>query len=172
MKKALIALFLALIFATTCCAEELTEAWILCQPDSRVNVRTKPKKSSAVSGYLYMGDRIFLDGEEKYGFVHCVDLGTEAGEGWVSEGFVIYSEPRPIGHDYCISAKGRVACRRSKNGSRRQWVRDGDIVRVYMAGDGWCLTNCGFIKSEFVDLNSRQDILESSDPNEMTWEED
>lgn len=172
MKKALIALLLlALIFATTCYAEKITEAWVLCQPNSYINVRPFPKKDTERSGYLMSGDRIFIDGTEKRGYMHVYGI-TEAGEGWVFKGYIVYSEPYEDGHRYPIHAKGRVAARRTVGGTRRKWLHDGDILTVYMVSDEWCLTSQGFVKTEFIDLESRQDIDEPTDPDLMTWEDD
>ena len=152
--------------------EDWIEAWVLCQPDSWVNSRRFPKKDAEVNAYLFSGDKIFLDGKQKRGFAHCSGMNNEDGEGWVYKGFLVYSEPVPDGHVHPIDAKGRVACRRYVDGTRRCWVYDEDPVTVYMISDEWCLTNKGFIKTEFIDLTTRLDISELTDPSEMTWEDE
>ena len=162
MKKALIALVmvLALIFATTGSYAEkesgLKEAWVLCQPDSYINIRTNPKKNSEVSGYLLSGDKILTDGKQRNGYLHILGY-TENGEGWVSKGYVVYSEAVQDGNQYKIDAKGRVACRRSVNGTRRRWLLNGDILTVYMVSDEWCLTSEGFVKTEFIDFSGKDE---------------
>ena len=174
MKKLIaLALLIALIFSFTSANTEkkYTQAWVLCQPDSYINVRAFPKKTSEVIGRLFSGDYIYVDGKTKKGFAHC-DVAVEGGEGWVYKGFLVYSEPIPDGHVYPIEAKGRVACRRDVNGTRRCWVHNGDPVRVYMISDEWCLTNKGFIKTKFIDLTTRLDISEPTDPATMSWEEE
>lgn len=178
MRMRLIAfvLFIALIFAICCTSsyaeEDYTMAWVLCQPDSWVNSRRFPKKDGEVNARLFPGDKILLDGKQKHGFMHAVGIASEDGDGWVSEGFIVYSEPNQDGHDHLVKAKGRVACRRSIGGTRRHWLRDGDILTVYLISDEWCLTNEGFVKTEFIDLESRVDIGESTNPDDMTWEND
>lgn len=152
--------------------EEYIEAWVLCQPNSWVNSRRFPKKDAEVNAYLDSGTKLYLDGKTKRGFAHCVGMNNEDGEGWVYKGFLVYSEPVPDGHVYPIDAKGRVACRRYVNGTRRCWAHKDDPVTVYMVSDEWCLTNKGFIKTEFIDLTTRLDISKPTDPDEMTWEEE
>ena len=163
--------FLILLWAHPAIGEtEYTEAWVLCQPDSYINIRAFPKKDAEKSGYLMSGDRIFVDGSSKRGFMHVYGV-TEAGEGWVAKGYIVYSEPYADGHRYPVHAKGRVAARRTVNGTRRRWLHDGDILTVYMVSDEWCLTSQGFVKTEYIDLTSRQDC-ENVDPLGMTWEDE
>lgn len=179
MKKRLVVLGLLLLLMFTVCTTAIagedkydTEAWVLCQPDSWVNSRRFPKKDGEINAYIFPGTRIFLDGKEKRGFVHAVGMNSEDGDGWVSKGFIVYSEPCEDGHVYPISSTGRVACRRSIGGTRRRWLYDGDILTVYMVSEEWCLTSEGFVKTEFIDLESRMDIDSPTDPDDMTWEED
>ena len=111
-----ILILLAVIFAgaTYGFAEEdeenWTEAWVLCQPDSWVNSHHFPKKGSEVNAYIFPGTKIFLDGKQKRGFVHAVGMNSEDGDGWVSKGFIVYSEPVEDGHRYpcmCQRQSGR-----------------------------------------------------------------
>lgn len=152
-------------------AEEPTDAWVLCQPDSYINVRYSHNKSSEVIGWLLSGDPIHLDGLEKNGYLHIVNFSNEYGEGWVAKGFVVRSEPVQDGHEYLVQAKGRVAARRTVEGHRRCWLHNNDILTVYMRSNDWCLTNQGFVKTEFIDLDCPLDIPTPS-PDEMTVEED
>ena len=112
-----------------------------------------------------------MDGVSKNGYYHVI-VGVEAGEGWIKKGYVVHSKPERDGHVYPISANGRVAARRTVNGTRRRWMHDGDEVKVYMRSEDWCLTNQGFIKTECIDLESRMDIDQMSDPEDMTWEDE
>lgn len=170
----------ALTFIALFCPEAIaeenednwTEAWVLCQPDSWVNSRRFPKKDGEINAYLFSGTKIFLDGKQKRGFVHAVGMNSEDGDGWVSKGFIVYSEPVEDGHRYPVRATGRVAARRAVGGTRRRWLHDGDEVTVYMISDEWCLTNEGFVKTEFIDLDSRLDIDTPASPEDMTWEAD
>lgn len=151
--------------------EEAPMAWVLCQPDSYVNIRTKPRKNASTCGQLYSGDYIFLDGISRNGFLHCINMSTEEGEGWVYKGFIVYSEPYEDGHEYLIDSDGRVACRRSVDGTRRLWLSNEDVLTVYMASDDWCLTDKGFVKTEFINLQCPINY-ETPDPDMMTWEEE
>lgn len=154
----LLALVIALIFTEASAAgEEYREGWIMCQPDSYVNIREAPKTSANESGYLVAGDRIFLDGKVKNGYAHCVRLSTEASEGWVYKGFISSYEPVKDGREYRIRSKGRVAARRSISGDRRCWLHNDDILTVHLRSDDWCLTNKGFVKSEFIDFDSEEE---------------
>lgn len=161
---------ITLIFVTSAHGEEI-EAWVLCQPDSFIYVRSFPKKTSDPLGYLYSGDRVFLDGKAKGNFVHIINANTESGDGWVSKGYIVHSEPYEDGHVYRIEASGRVSARRTVGGTRRRWLHTNDIVTVYMVSEDWCLTSQGFIRTSCIDLSQRQDI-DDMDPGEMTWEEE
>ncbi len=130
--------------------EEIIQIWIVCQPDSFVNIRAFPNGRSESVGRLDSGDSVYTDGNTKRGFLH-VYASIEPGEGWVHKGYVVYDEPvKPEQQEYTVQSKGRVACRRSAGGTRRCWVRNGDPVRVYYISDEWSITNKGFIKTEFL----------------------
>ena len=163
-------LIVALMIGFAKAEDETEEGWILCQPDSFVNIRNKPNKNSEVSGYLMAGDRVFLDGKQKKGYLHCVGLSNESGEGWVAKGFICLNEPHPDGHEYRIKSSGRVAARCYIGGNRRRWLRDGYILKVYMVSEDWSLTTQGFVRTEFIDLTMPMDI-QGMDPEGMTWEE-
>lgn len=149
MMRAIIATILIVILVTGAAAE--TELWVLCQPDSYVNIRFAPKTNSEKTGYLMLGDKVLTDGKRKNGFTHILGY-TEAGEGWVHTGFLIEDEPVIRTQAATINSKGRVACRRSVNGTRRHWLKNGDSVRVYARGLEWCITDKGFVKTAFLGL--------------------
>lgn len=146
------AIFINCWFITRAHAED-KPCWILCQPDSWVYARTSPKKKSMELGRLECGEMIYTDGVIKNGFIHVYDLNFESSEGWVSKGYVIYDEPyKPCFPDTQIKSNGRVSARRTINGKRRCWVKDGQSIRVYMASAEWCVTNKGFIQTKFIEL--------------------
>ena len=145
------AIFINYWFMTHAHADQ--PCWILCQPDSWVYARTSPKKKSMELGRLECGEMVYTDGITKNGFVHVYDLNFESSEGWVSKGYVVYDEPySPRFPETQIKSNGRVSARRTINGKRRCWVKDGQSVRVYMASKEWCVTNKGFIKTKFIEL--------------------
>lgn len=129
---------------------DLTEAWILCQPDSYVNIRARASSKSQIDGYLLSGDRIWLDGETCDGFAHIDRASTERGEGWVHAGYIVFDKPQDINRQCVIRTNGRVACRRTIDGHRRCWVVNGSTVYVYKIAGEWAVTDKGFIKSEYI----------------------
>ena len=176
MKKRFVALFVvfAMIFSAGYADEydHCVEAWVLCQPGSYVHVRSNPSRNSQDNGSLYSGDRIFLDGHTDNGFAHCVLMHNEAGEGWVSKGFIVYDKPLQDGRKYMIFANGRVACRRAIGGDRRKWLHDGDVLTVYMVSLEWCLTSQGFVKTDCIDLKNPIVEGRNLDPDGLLWEDD
>lgn len=146
MKKVLCVLLL-LILPACGLADEY---YIICQPDSYVNVRIAPNKNAAVIGRYELGQMVKTDGKKKNGFVHLTDLSLENSDGWVSAGFItgemtIDTQTARIGRD-------RVACRRSIKGNRRKWLQKGDIVTVFAWSDDWAVTNQGFVMTEFLEV--------------------
>lgn len=130
---------------------DIYECWVLCQPDSYVNARLNPKKRSMEIGRLECGDKIYTDGETKNGFLHCY-VGFEFGEGWVHKGYIVFDEPKVPYFVYThIVSNGRVAARKTINGKRRCWLRDGQPIKVYMMSDEWSVTNKGFVKTELIE---------------------
>lgn len=147
----LIAAFLALLISYA--KSEDTDCWILCQPDSFVYARTLPKKKSAELGRLECGDHIYTDGKTKNGFLHIYGLSFESDEGWVHKGYVVYGEPyKPFITETHILSNGRVNARKTVNGKRRCWLKNGTKIRVYMASEEWSITNKGFVKTKYIDL--------------------
>ena len=131
-------------------AEEWVECWILCQPDSFVNARLNPTRKSIEIGRLECGDKIYTDGKSKNGFLHC-SVGFEYGEGWVYKGYIVYDKPeKPKNLETNVESNGRVAARKTIDGQRRCWLKDGQTIKVYMISKEWAVTNKGFVKSEFV----------------------
>ena len=128
----------------------LTEAWVLCQPDSYVNIRERASSRSAYAGMLMSGDLIWVDGQTKNGYAHCDDMPNEAGEGWVHAGYIVFEEPEEVNKECRISSNGRVSCRRTIGGDRRCWVVDGSEVFVYQVAGEWAVTDKGFVKTEFI----------------------
>lgn len=128
----------------------LTEAWVLCQPDSYVNIRERASSRSAYAGMLMSGDQIWVDGRTKDGYAHCENMSNELGEGWVHAGYIVFEEPEEVNRQCRISSNGRVSCRRTIGGDRRCWVVDGSEVFVYQVAGEWAVTDKGFVKTEFI----------------------
>ena len=131
-------------------AEE-SELFIICQPDSFVNVREHPKMRASVSGFLEFGQKVVSDGKKRNGFVHCI-ISNESGEGWVYGGYLVSDQPVIQQSRAQISGEGRVACRRAVNGQRRKWLHNGDAVTVYAYSEEWSVTDEGFIKMRYLEF--------------------
>lgn len=144
-------LFVNFYFMTHAKSEEAV--WVLCQPDSWVNVRTAPSKHSSEIGRLECGDIAYTDGKIKNGYIHLINLSLEENEGWIKKGYIVYDEPyKPAIYETRVESKGRVAARKTIKGNRRCWLKDGQSIKVYMASAEWCVTNKGFVKTQFIDL--------------------
>ena len=144
MKRFLI-IFLCLLIV--CSAALADTVYVLCQPDSFVYVRQFPKKGSEMAGYAELGDALETDGIKKNGFL--LVYGFE-GEAWIHSGFVTEYPVTVLKARTQIHSKGRVACRRSINGTRRQWLKNGSEVVIFAFADDWAITNQGFIQTQFL----------------------
>ena len=131
--------------------EELTEAWVVCQPDDYVNVRANPSKRSEAVGYAEAGDMVITDGTIRHGFIRVYGIG-EMGVGWIHTGYVVYDEPIRVDQMACSISRGRVACRRYIKGKIRTWLHNLDEVKVFYLTDEWCVTNKGFVKTEYLEM--------------------
>ena len=146
-----------LIGVAMCCIQALcisaqaeeTECWVICQPDDYINIREKPGRRGQVSGWATGGMKLTTDGERRGEWLHVTGV-TENGDGWIHIGYVVWSEPIRIDREYIICSSGRVAARKTIDGKRRAWLRENDVVNVVWWTKEWCLTDRGFIRSEFV----------------------
>lgn len=144
MKRFLLILALMLVFFSMAKSETV---YVLCQPSSFVNVRQFPVKGAEVAGRVELGEALETDGVKKNGYVHV--CGFEGG-GWINAGFVTEYPVTIINIRTQILSSGRVACRRSINGTRRKWLSDGQNVTVYAFSDDWSITSQGFIKTQYL----------------------
>lgn len=124
--------------------------YVMCM--DYVNVRYSPNKKQEPIGRLETGDAVMTDGKTKNGYVHCVNLDFEYSEGWVHAGFLVDDPPETIGQNATIVSKGRLAARKYVDGKRTRWLKPMATVRVYYWSDDWCLTNCGYIQSKYLEL--------------------
>lgn len=148
----LIAVLLLAFAVFAALAEEsgsLTEdVWVMCQPDSFVWIRERPSGKSPEAGYAECGDTFETDGSKKNGFLR-IYASVEAGEGWISLGYIVWEKPIKVFETRHIDSKGRVNARRTVNGKRRCWLRDGEEIKVYWMAE-WAVTNKGFVKAEYI----------------------
>ena len=130
--------------------DNVTEGFILC--DDYVNIRQFPNNDDEPLGRFETGDKVILDGKEKNGYLHCIDLNLESCEGWVHKGFVVYDKPINVSQRATIVSKGRLAARKSCGGKRTRWLKSGASVKVYWWSDDWCVTDCGYVQTKFLEL--------------------
>ena len=135
--------------------EQMITCWAMCMPKSHVDVHMKPDKDSKIVGYLDPGDSFHTDGESKNGFIWC-DVG-DGGEGWVYCGYVSTEEPEKVNERYVCVALKQVACRRWIHGpqikGRGAWLKNMSTVMVYFRTSEWSVTNRGYIKSEWLEVD-------------------
>lgn len=132
-------------------SEELyEERYVLCM--DYVNVRSSPNKKQEPIGRLETGDMVFTDGKKKNGYLHCVDLLFEQCEGWVFAGYLTYDKPEKVNRNAVIISKGRLAARKNVGGRRTKWLKPGATVKVWFWSDDWALTNCGYVKTKYLEL--------------------
>lgn len=152
MKKAfLILMALIVILCTVASAERIQEeVWVLCMPDSDVNVRDKPKKTGQIFGGAMCGACMWTDNVKKNGYLHVLELASEEAEGWISARYIVYDVPVEVNAVMEIRSDGRVACRRWINGKINSWIMNGDRLTVYWMSPSWAVTSRGYIRSEFL----------------------
>lgn len=146
--KRLLCLVIALFVLFGVAIAEDQTVWVLCQPGSYVNIRSRPSGRSDAVGYADCGEAFDTDGISKNGFLH-VYASIENGEGWISKGYLVYEKPAFISRKMTVSGRGRVNARKTINGKRRCWVKPGDVVTVYWIAE-WAVTSKGFIKTEYL----------------------
>lgn len=153
------------VYAETC--------WVLCQPDSYVNIRETPKKTGIIAGLADCGMEFEATKHTKAGFQQVYNLSLETDTGWINKGYLVYSQPVEVNSKVNIYSNGRVACWRSIGGRRRCWVRSGDTVELYWVSEEWSVTNKGYIKTEFlgVDYETLLNIDRSNSSEELHFEE-
>lgn len=132
--------------------EELTEYWVLCQPDSYVTIRSGPDKKYGGEGRAYAGDNFFSDGVKKGKYIHMVHVSNEIGEGWISDQYLTVFEPEVYEESEIRTVNVKTLnCRTCIGGSRRGVLKKGAQVKVYLMSDDWSVTNKGYIQSKFLD---------------------
>lgn len=137
-------------------AEELTTGYVICQPDDFVNIRKSPGKKGEVVGMFGAGEEVSLDGKAKAGFLHIVNTGLETDDGWVHKGYIVYDKPEYVNESATIVSKGRLAARKNVNGKRTRWLKPLASLKVYYWSEEWCVTNCGYVQSKYIELAGEQ----------------
>lgn len=139
--------------------EEYMIAYAICTPGDVVNIRGNPNTKQSPTGYLEPGDRVYLDFKKRNGYWHAVNLSTEAGEGWIHAGYLVFDEPIVMEQGATIISNGRLAARKYVNGKRTRWLKPGAHLTVLVWSDEWCLTNCGYVRTEFLKMDEIPESL-------------
>jgi len=132
-------------------ADEPEQMWVLCNPESYVVIRETPSRNGTLGGYLYMGDAVWTDGATKGKWIHLVDLSTEQGDGWVSKGYLDYSEPQLINMPAKI-LKSQTRARGCIDGEVKRRLKKGTMVTVYAENLKWSVTSVGYIKTDLLEV--------------------
>lgn len=127
--------------------------YVLCAPGDVVNVRRKPSRSSVSIGRFEPGEQVYLDGKKRNGFLHCVYLSLEESEGWIHAGYIVGDRPERLNRTATIVSAGRLRARKYVKGRRTRWLKRGAAVLVYYWSDEWCVTNCGYLQSRYLELD-------------------
>lgn len=175
MKKFILILLVFALFISASFAESI---WVMCQPDSSVNVRMAPRKTSISISDALCADEFNTDGKIKNGYIYLPHIASESGEGWISTSYIVYAKPIPIMQELDIYSNGRIAVWKCIGGKRRCWVNNGDSVMVYYISNEWSITNKGFIRTKYlgVDYEQLSRTLENTSthdwPDELYFEDD
>lgn len=134
-------------------SEEIT-CWILSK--TNVNARRTPDGRGEIVGSLDPGDEFRTDGVCKNGYVRALGIG-EYGEAWIYSGYVVTDRVEKSGENHVCVAKNRVACRKWCDGpmigGRGGWLKNGSCVQVFWKSAEWCVTNRGYIKTEWLEVD-------------------
>lgn len=133
--------------------QEYEIAYAICSKDDHVNIRPFPSTKHAPSGWLDPGDVVYMDGKKRNGYVHCVGMNVEAGEGWVHHGYLVADPPDLVDRDATITCYGKLAARKYVNGKRIRWLRPEGTVHVWYMSEEWCSTNCGYVQTKYLEIN-------------------
>ena len=152
---AIIALILLAVAMTSAAEPETKTLYVICKPDSFVNVRAKPTKTASILGYRECGDAVETDGTRKGSYIHCINLSLEADDGWIHAGYLVEDPPSILEEEtrYRNCSNGRVALRNYVDGKRRSWAKSGANLTVLVMSDDWSLTTRGFIKTEYLEAD-------------------
>ena len=127
--------------------------YVLCTPEAEVNIRAKPKLKSEIVACYFFASEVKTDGKEENGWIHVTDINGEVSEGWIYKGLLV--EDVPVASPGRAQVYGgRVACRKYANGKIIRYLEDGSSVQIYAISDEWCVTEYGYIRTEFLTVNA------------------
>lgn len=152
----LVAIFLTLIAVLTAlriskAGAEETTCYVFCDPDSFVTIRSEPKRKSVEVGGATFGSELKTDGKIRDGYLHVYDLAAEEDEGWISTGYVVYDPPKVTSYKALVVSNGKLTVRKSIGGKMKKMLRPMTEVKVFCESDEWCLTNYGYVMTEYLE---------------------
>ena len=147
---AAICAFCILIASISVAESDPDEAYVFCS--DFVNIRSSPYRNGAVIGRFESGDSLLIDGKQKNGYLHCVNLSLEQADGWIHKGYVVHDKPSRMNQTATIVSKGRLAARNNVGGKRTRWLKPQASLTVYWWSDDWCITNCGYVQTRYLEL--------------------
>jgi hypothetical protein len=109
-----------------------------------------PRKKSEIVGRCDGGDEILTDGYVKNGFLRC--YGFESVEAWIFAGYVVYDKPEWVNRIGYSVSKATLNVRRFIDGKVIHKLKNLAEVVVYWLSDEWCVTNKGFIKTKYLEM--------------------
>lgn len=124
--------------------------YVMCM--DQLNVRMGASTGTDCVGWLEPGDVVYPDGKKKNGFIHCEIPQIEAGEGWIHKGYLVSEEPKKLNCKATVISNGKLKARKYVNGKRTKWLKPGGELTVYYWTSEWCLTNCGYVQSQYLEL--------------------
>ena len=133
-----------------------TMAYVICQPGDYVNARSTPHlhTDENIIGRYDSGDVIWVDGKTQNGFMHCVNASLEQDECWVYVGYIVFDKPEWMnGRTATVVSNGRLAARQNTCGKIRLWMNNGATIQVFWRTDEWCVTSCGFVMTEWLEVD-------------------
>lgn len=153
MCKRIIAIILLItaVYAAGTALSEDYKVFILCNPESHVNVRRSPKNGSEKTGWVMFADAVLTDGKTKNGYLHVIGI-TEDGEGWIKAGYTVKDQPVKVKAWAAVSASGRVMSYRNAGKNRIGWVPLLAEMKVYALSDEWAVTSRGYIRRKYLEV--------------------
>ena len=146
-----IAILLLMSIANHAKSEEMI--MYVISTETYVNVRESASTKGKIGGYLDFGWEVTVTDEktDHSGTVwYRIDGITEQGYGYVCANYLIPNEPTKVNAKAKVNSNGRVKLYSRVNGKRKGWAKPGQVLNVKIKSDSWCLTDKGYIRSEYL----------------------
>lgn len=128
------------------------EMYIMCDCESFVNARNTPGKAGEIVGRYECGDMVQTDGRVRNGFIHVIDCPFEQSEAWVKAWYLTPCQPYRVNMTTVVK-KNRTIARNGIGGNVIRRLKEGTAVTILVYTPEWCLTDRGYIRTEFLGVN-------------------